>query len=134
MTTIIVFVSSLFIAFLLLALKAIELKYGKKNIFLSLINKLEARAIKLVALVKFTGLQIIQSLRYIILVQLKDAAKGLFKKAESRLFEEFKKRQDIVMGRKEILSKGSASFYLKKISEDKVSGERGKIEDDSLPE
>lgn len=131
MATIIVFASSLLIAVLLLALKVIELKYGKKNIFLNLINKLEARAVKTLTWVNFTGLQIIQSLRYIVLVKIKNATKDLFKKVEDRLFQEFKKRQDIVMGRKEILSKGSASFYLKKITETK-GVEKGKIEDTLL--
>jgi hypothetical protein len=67
--------------------------------------------------------------RYIIFVHLKEVSKDYLKKLEERAINEFKKRQDVIMGKKEIIGKGSASFYLKKITEIRQNGEKGKIED-----
>jgi hypothetical protein len=57
----------------------------------------------------------------------------IFNKIHLAILAEYRKRQEVIMGRKNIANKGSVSFYLKKITEDKKEGEKGKIED-SLPE
>ncbi|MEK7669087.1 MAG: hypothetical protein AAB350_00650 [Patescibacteria group bacterium] len=129
MTTIVIFGSSLFMALILLLTKAMELKYGNKNIILRFIGKLDSKFETVVSNLKFRGLQLTQSIRYIFLVQAKEICKDCFKKIEEKAVNEFKKRQDVIMGKKEIASKGSVSFYLKKITEDKGNGEKGKIED-----
>ncbi|MFA6270130.1 MAG: hypothetical protein WC657_02885 [Candidatus Paceibacterota bacterium] len=130
MTTIIVFAFSLFVVLILVLLKAIELKYGKKNILLKLIYKLEPSSIKLVAFLKFKSLQLIQSVRYIVLVEMKEMITYFFDQTHDKIMNEYKKRQEVILvGKKNIINKGSVSFYLKKITEDKGSNERGKIEE-----
>jgi hypothetical protein len=54
-------------------------------------------------------------------------SKNLFDKAKEKMVSEYKIRQDIIMGHKNIIDRGSASFYLKKITEHKENGMRGKI-------
>lgn len=130
MATIIVFASSLFLAALIVLIKAIELKYGKKNILLGLISKFDRKADAFVASLKFKGLQIIQSIRYIILVEAKAFFWALLIKIENRIKEEYRTRENTIMGRKNLKPNGSASFYLKKITEEKNGAEKGKIEEE----
>ena len=129
MATIVVFVLSLFMASVMIVIKAIELRNEKKNILLRLINKLDSRLINLVSTLKFKSLQLIQSIRYIILVETKRVAKELFNKVQEKVANEYKKRQQvIIVGKKQITNKGSVSFYLKKITEDKGNTGKGKID------
>lgn len=133
MTTIVVFSSSLLVASALVLIKAVELRRGNKNILLGLISRLDNRLEKMVSNLKFRSLQLIQSFRYLVLVRVKEICKDCLRRMEEKAASELKKRQDVIMmGKKEIISKGSVSFYLKKITEDKGSGERGKIEDHLL--
>jgi hypothetical protein len=129
MTTIVVFVSSLFVALAFLGLKAVEIKYGKKNILLDLLSRFDLRTDKLISDLKFRSLQLIQSARYIVLVQTKAVCKKLLETVEEKIMDEYRARYTMIMGQKEIAGNGSASFYLKKISEDKSSGRKGKIEE-----
>lgn len=129
MTTIVVFSSSLAVALMLLLTKALELKYGSKNILLKFISRADDRLETLVSGIRFRSLQLIQSVRYIIFVHAKDIFKDYIKKAEEKAIGEFRKRQDVIMGKKEIVNGGSVSFYLKKITEEKGNGTKGKIED-----
>jgi len=128
MATIVIFASSLSIASILILVKTMELKHEKRNIILEFISRLDSKSYQIVADLKFRGLQLIQSIRYIILVQSKVFFKNLLKKTEEKIMNEYKKRQDMMMGKKDIDNKGSVSFYLKKITEDKCNGEKGKIE------
>lgn len=128
MTTIIVFASSLLIALVLLFTKAAELKFGKRNIILNLIGKFDYKCDKCISDFKFGSLQLVQSVRYIMLVQIKGICIDLFNRAKEKILNEYKTRQNIIMGHKDIIDKGSVSFYLKKITEDKYNGGRGKIE------
>ena len=128
MTTIVVFASSLFVTSAFVFIKAMELKYGKKNIVLRLIGKFDSKCDHCVSSLKFRGLQLVQSVRYIVLVQTKDVCKDLFYKAKEKIKEEYRIRQNTMMGQKDITNKGSVSFYLKKITENKGNGEKGKIE------
>jgi hypothetical protein len=130
MTTIIVFFSSFFIASALIAVKTVEIKYGKSNFILGLLNKFDAESNKLISSVRFKALQIIQSVRYIILVQTKAVCKNLLDKVEERIMNEYKSRHTMVMmGHKNIATnRGSVSFYLKKIAEEKYNNQGGKIE------
>lgn len=129
MTTIVVFGSSLAVALILILTKALELKYGSKNILLRLIGKADNRLELIVSKIRFRSLQLIQSIRYIIFVHGSEMFKDYIKKAEERAINEFRKRQDVIMGKKEIVNGGSVSFYLKKITEEKGHSEKGKIED-----
>lgn len=129
MATIIVFCSSLFLAIALLVFKAIDIKYGSKNFILGLLSRLEGHFGKAVSVVKFKILQVVQSVRYIILVQIKEMSRHLFNKTHEKILNEYKMRQSIIMGQKEIAGNGSVSFYLKKITEHKGGSVRGKIED-----
>ena len=82
MTTIVVFTLSLLIASALIFFKAMELKHGKKNIVLEFIGQLDSKSEILVSRLKFRALQLVQSLRYIALVQTKIACKNLLDKVE----------------------------------------------------
>jgi hypothetical protein len=129
MATITVFASSLFMASALVLIKYIELKNNNKNILLKFINRFDSTFNKIILVLKFKILQLIQSIRYIILVEIKRIGEDLLKKAQEKVINEYKKRQEaIIVGKKEIVNKGSVSFYLKKITEDKCNGEKGKIE------
>ena len=110
------------------------MKFGKKSIILIIIGKLDKRAETLATFIKFKSLQLIQIVRYMISIKAKEIIKDLSNKVQNKLADEYRARQEIIMGRKNIVSKGPASFYLKKISENKESGEKGKIEDENLPE
>lgn len=129
MTTITIFALSFLASLSLIAFKAIELRRGNKHFILEFINKLDSRLDKAVNLLKFKCLQLVQSLRYIVSVRGKEVVKEWLIKAEKRLVEEYHKNQDALMGKKEIINRGSVSFYLKKIKEEKENGEKGKIED-----
>lgn len=129
MATITIFASSLSIASILVLAKALELKFGKKNIFLALISRLDNVANNLIDIFKFRSLQLIQSVRYIILVQSHILLSEFLDRIKDRIRNEYQVRQEIMMGRKVISNKGSVSFYLKKISESKGNVGRGKIED-----
>lgn len=128
MATIVIFVSSLFIASALIFFKAIELKYGKKNFILNLICRLDAKAEVLVSSLKFRWIQLVQSIRYIALVKTKIICKNLLDRVEARIVDEYRARQSVIMGRRNIMNRGSASFYLRKITENKGIGEKGRIE------
>jgi len=133
MATVVIFASSLFMASGLVLIKAIELRNEKKNFLLKLVNLLDSRFNKIISTLKFKSLQLIQSIRYIVLVEIKRIAKDLFYQVQEKIISEYKKRQEIIIvGKKNIVNKGSVSFYLKKIAEDKGNGEKGKIEDDLL--
>ncbi len=119
MTTIIVFVSSLFIATMLVLIKALEIRLGKRNALLRLVSRLDERAVLAATSLKFRCLQLIQSARYIILVKSKEVAKHLFEKAWSKIVIEYRERESVMMGRKNISTRGSVSFFLKKIDESK---------------
>ncbi len=130
MATIAIFASSLFIASAMVAVKGIELKYGRKNFILEIFGKLDSKSMKLIASAKFRTLQLVQSVRYVLLVQSKIILKHLLEKAEEKIVNEYKKRQDAIMtGKRDIINKGAVSFYLKKIAENKGAGARGKIEE-----
>ena len=127
MTTIVVFASSLFITSVLVLVKAMELRTGKKNFILELVCKLDSTCHKLVSGLKFKSLQLVQTVRYILFVQSKIFFKNLLTQVIEKIEDEFKLRQNVLMGHKNIIDRGSASFYLKKITEHKENGMRGKI-------
>ena len=129
MATIIVFASSLFLTIILLLAKAIELKSGKRNFVLNLLGRLDNSSAKLVFALKFRCLQIIQSVRYIMLVQSREFISDLLRRAEEKMAREYRIRQSAIMGQKQIANNGSVSFYLKKITEHKGNGTKGKIEE-----
>lgn len=130
MATIVVFASSLFLSSVLVLAKAIEIKREKKNFFLKIVGKLDGGLDKTLSTLKFKALQVVQTVRYILLVKSKEFFNDLFNEAKEKFLEELKNRHNIIiMGRKEIAHKGSVSFYLKKITENKGHGLKGKIED-----
>ena len=96
------------------SIKAIELKYGRKNIILELVGKFDHQCDYCVSGLKFRCLQFVQTIRYILFVQLKEIIKHFWSQIHERIKHEYKIRQEIIMGRKEIINNGSASFYLKR--------------------
>lgn len=119
MTNIVVFASSLSVASILVLVKALELRFGKRNALLKLIGRLDAKALSTASSLKFRSLQLIQSARYIVLVKSKEVAKSLFEKAWGKIVIEYRERERVMMGQKNITNKGAVSFFLKKIDESK---------------
>jgi hypothetical protein len=132
MATIVIFASSLALALILVLFRTFEIKYGKNNFVLGGLRRIDTKSEKLISILKFKWLQISQSLRYIVSVQMKEYFKNLFKKLEEKVIEQYKIKQSTIMGQKQIPSNGSASFYLKKISEDKENTKKGKINDETI--
>jgi hypothetical protein len=129
MAATIVFASSLLVVSALIITKAIELKREKKNMVLGVLGRLDSKSDKLISAIKFKSLQLVQSIRYIVLVRSKEIFNESFHGVKEKIKEELRTKHNIIiMGRKEIAHKGSVSFYLKKIAEDKSNGEKGKIE------
>lgn len=108
-------------------IKAIELKYGRKSFLLRIISKFDHHSISFVNKVKFKCFQIIQSIRYIFLIEVKNILENKFRNLKERVVEEYKNRESIIMGKKQIGNRGSVSFFLKKIDETKRNGHRGEI-------
>ncbi len=129
MATIVIFASSILILSVFVAIKAVEMKYEKRNLLLCLLGKCDAKSEKLVSDFKFKILQLIQSVRYIVLVQTKVVCKNLLDRVEEKIINEYKARHMMIMGQKNIANRGSVSFYLKKINESKGLSGRGKIEE-----
>jgi hypothetical protein len=129
MGTIIVFGSSLFVSFVLICLKAIELKFQKRNFILRILGLLDGKVAKFTEAVKFRTLQIIQSVRYLVLVHSKSVAQEKLTKIQNRIISEYQTREQKLMGKRDINSSGSVSFYLKKIATEKGAG---RIEEDLI--
>jgi hypothetical protein len=127
MATIIVFASSLSIASILLILKAIELRFSRKNILLRFISRFDAKVLSILEVLRFRFFQLIQTVRYVLMVKSLEVFRDLFFRVEHRVMNEYRLRQENMMGRRDIINKGSVSFYLKKIAEDKGVGEKGQI-------
>lgn len=130
MATIAIFASSLSVVSLLVLIKAIELKYNKRNFLLRLISKIDNKVVSLVSMLQYRSLQFIQSIRYIVLVHSKVVIREFIDQVQLKIINEYQNRQEVIMGRKSIVNKGSVSFYLKKIAENKGNGEKGMIVDD----
>lgn len=130
MATTIVFASSLLVVSALIITKAIELKREKKNMILGVLSRLDSKSDRLISVIKFKSLQLVQSVRYLAIIRSKELFNEKFHNVKEKIKEELRTKHNIIiMGRKEIAHKGSVSFYLKKIAEDKSNGDRGKIED-----
>jgi hypothetical protein len=129
MTTIVVFTLSLFTMSAFIAIKAVEIKYEKRNLLFCLLGKCDIKSEKLVSDMKFKVLQLIQTVRYLVLVKTKEVCKNLLEKVEEKIMNEYRTRHMMIMGHKDIVSKGSVSFYLKKINEGKNLSGKGKIEE-----
>jgi|SRR3989344_3550159 len=132
MTLIVIFAASFILASFVLVLKAIELRSGKSSIFLSPIRRFDPLAISIFDKAKFRLLQTIQTVRYLLLVKLKETSLQLFESKKNDILRNYKARQDSFMGKKDIKNKGASSFYLKKIEEDKESGGKGRIEEELI--
>ena len=129
---IIIFASALFLAFLLISIKAVELKCGKRNSAFNLLCRLDHKSEKLVDDLKLHWHQLTQSGRYLISVRLKILIKNWIVKIIEKVINEYKNKQSTIMGHRDIILGGTASsFYLKKIAETR-NGDKGKIEDNSI--
>ena len=133
MATIIIFASSLILLVLLIVLKALELRFGTKNSILGYIGRFDEKTEQALLKAKFFTLQLIQSIRYILLVHIRELIVLWFDTLHKKLIDSYSARRDTIMGKRDLSHSGSASFYLKKITEDKNDTEKGMILDESLP-
>ncbi len=132
MATIVVFASSLFVTTLIVLMKAIEIKYSKRNFLLKLISKLDTKGEFVTSRTKFLLLLLIQSVRYLVLVRVPMTLREQLDKIKLKILEEYRNQESLIMGQREIKNRGSVSFFLKKIDEGHKNGQ-GKI-DEILPE
>lgn len=128
MAILIIFASSVLFVMSLIVFKAIESRFGKRNFILELVRKLDAKSEKFIATLKFRTWQAIQSVRYLFVVKIKATFFDYLQAMQYKIAREYDLQQNTLMGRKQIVGSGSASFYLKKISEEKSFGSKGKIE------
>lgn len=128
MTTIIIFALALFFAISIIFFKALDLKKGKSNFVYTIIGKFDRSSAVFVEKIKFSILQFIQSIRYIILVKIRNKITDFVSQEIRRILNEYENKQKIFMGRKNIANNGSVSFYLKKIKDQKAYDGKGKID------
>ena len=128
MATIAIFASSLFLASILVLTKAIEIRLNKKSFVLRLLAKLDERATSTALRIKFLSLLLIQSARYMVLVKTPELFKEWVGETKNKVLVAYRERESVIMGKRNITNKGSVSFFLKKIDENRESG-RGKIEE-----
>lgn len=133
MTLIIIFSLSLLISIIFFALKFFDIKYNKENILFKFLSKLDPKSEKLLESTKIFIVGIIQTIKYIFTVKIKDGYNSLIYKFKEKLIFEYQKRHDIIMGKRSISINRPTSFYLRKITENKNTSGTGKIED-MLPE
>lgn len=128
MAILIIFASSLLFVMSIVLFKAVESRFGKRNLILELIRKLDTKSEKFIATLKFRAWQAIQSVRYLFVVKIKASFFDWLQAMQYKIAREYDLQQNTLMGRRQIVGNGSASFYLKKISEEKSFGSKGKIE------
>ena len=134
MFLIILFGISLFVLILLFTGKFFESRSLKPNFISSLFKKLDPLAEKLFGQVAFRYRQVDQTLRYIFLVLLPRKSEESLKQAKEAAIGEYKRRKELVLGKRELAKNGSASFFLKKMKEDKMKSKPGRIEDEGIEE
>lgn len=78
--------------------------------------------------IKYRLFQAVQIARFIILVRLPEKAHVSYEEAREAAVREYKKKKEVLMGRKVIKENGAVSFFLRKIKEDVHNGE-GRIEE-----
>jgi len=130
MNSIVFFSGSIFAASVLLMLKSVEASSARKNLFLSILGKIDKRLGKLVTFINFKIYQAVQTTRYILMVQTRQYMKSFSLRLQEAVRNEYRMREGQIMGRRHVAGKGSASFYLKKITEGREFAERGRIEED----
>lgn len=134
MTAVIIFTISFLGLLILFLSKRRELKTGVKTplgVFLARFdNKSEQTISKLQKFVYTT----IQTVKYFLLVHLPEKGKVKISETKESVLNKYNKQKDAIMGKKELSKNGASSFFLRKVSENKNSGngnnnERGKIEE-----
>ncbi len=119
-------------AFLLLILffaKSRSILSGNQNFVLRGVSVLDNPASKLFVSLSFRWKQISQTVRYIIFIVIPHRSEEAFKQMKGRAVHHYNKQKDTLMGKKEILNSSSASFFLKKMKEEKKNTKSGKIEE-----
>ena len=74
-------------------------------------------------------MQIRQTIKYIFVVYIPYFLRQKSKKYKESVNARIINNKDILMGRRDIENKGSASFFLRKIDESKRNGKKGEIND-----
>lgn len=134
MAIIIIFAISLIGLVLLFSSKLVVEKSGNMNLFSTAISKLDPSAARMNAAVSFKWKQIIQTVKYVLFILIPHRTEESWKEAKKAAVGHYKKQKDILMGKKNFSNSVSASFYLKKIKEDRLNGKDGMIDDQSLLE
>lgn len=133
MVTITVFGLALFLLILLVLIKSFELKKGGENSILKQVGRLDQSTSRIFERVSYLYKQVTQSIRYIVLVRLLNILKDNARRGLEYSKKEYEARRGAIMGKRYLSHRGSASFYLKKIAEERENTGKGKIQDDSLP-
>jgi len=134
MAVIIIFAISLIGLMLLFSSKLVVEKTGNMNLWSSAVSRLDPKAARLNAAVTFKWKQITQTIKYVLFILIPHRTEESWKEAKKAAVGHYKKQKDILMGKKNFSNSVSASFYLKKIKEDRLNGKDGIIVDHSLSE
>lgn len=129
MVSIITFGSSFILLLLLFLGRFFENLQGKKNPITFVLSLLDKPSEKIISALSFRWKQVNQTIRYIVFIVIPQRSEEAFKQMKGRAVDNYNKKKDALMGKKDLPLSTSASFYLKKIKEDKQNGKSGKIVD-----
>ncbi len=131
MTNIVFFFVSLFIVFVLFVLKLVSVSKNRDIFPLNIFRITDPKAEKLIDYLKYKIYQIVQTLRFLVIVKMPEVLKHEKNKMQEKIAEKIDKQRDVILGKINIKDNGSSSFYLKEISEQAKNEEKGRI-DESL--
>jgi hypothetical protein len=129
MISIITFGSSFLLLVILFVGKSSEQKSGNKNFINKAAGLLDGLASKILDFLYFRWKQISQTVRYIIFIMIPHRSEEAFRQMKGKAVNQYNKQRDSLMGKKDLVSSSSASFFIKKIREDKKNTKEGKIDD-----
>lgn len=138
MITISVFAASVVVLTILFLSKHREVKTGERTFLGKFLSKFDVQTGNVLEKTRYRFYQIVQTIRYLFLVHIPEKSKVKISKTKESVASRYSKQKDAIMGKKELNSNGSSSFFLRKVTEHKnagsggENGERGRIEDESI--
>jgi len=124
-----IFAFSALLLIILFFAKSRSILSGNQNFILRAISILDIPASNFFEFLGFRWKQIYQTVRYIFVILIPQRSEEAFKQMKGKAVENYKKQKDTLMGKKELINSSSASFFLKKMKEEKKNSKNGKIEE-----
>lgn len=129
MATIVIFWFFLLLVLLLLLLKYFEIKKGKNIKLLQFLSHFDFFFEKCKVFVDYKLLQVKQTIKYIFVVYIPDIIGRKTQKYKENINIKINNNKEMLMGKRELENKGSSSFFLRKIDENKKNAKKGEIND-----